>query len=303
MKNRTPKKRRWTNYSCILLLIGSIIGLLSLIAPAGSFHYGNLYSWDMWMFGYNIIYDWEVGTEIFWTVNRYLFLFSLVSTIFVVIGNFLSIFAAVKVKRKSDYAHITAGISSIILTGFTLFYLISYELYFVFNAGESFWSLLNPSFAVYGQFIAAAFMVPAFFIARKASLYSEPLEKEVHQEKVYNMLKTIIETKRFSESGKNKLKKDLEVISLRFKGYTFLQEKMAFTSMENRDYEHLEDGLKYFQQAFDLSSSSQQKISKEDLYLVEQIIKEEDKLKAMNYLNEISDHTTILLGEILKILT
>ncbi|MFX1435314.1 MAG: hypothetical protein ACFFB1_16205 [Promethearchaeota archaeon] len=274
-----------------------------MIAPAGSFHYGNLYSWDMWMFGYNIIYDWEVGTEIFWTANRYLSLFSIFSTVFVVIGNCLSIFAAVKVKRKSDYAHISAGISPLILFGATLFYLISYELYFVINASESFWSLLSPSFAVYGQFIAAAFMVPTFFIARKASLYSEPLEKEVHQEKVYNMLKTIIETRKFSESGKRILKNELEAISLRLKGYNFLREKLTFTSTEIRDYEHLEDGLKYFQQAFDLSSNLQQKIAQEDLNLVEKIIKEEDKSKVMNYLNEISDHTTILLGEFLKILT
>jgi hypothetical protein len=301
--NIKAKKRLWQNFSWILLLSGSIIGLIALFTPTGSFHYGDLYSWDMWMFGYNIYYDWEVGIDIFWTVNPYLLAFSIVTTIFVVIGNIVAIVGVVRLLKKKDYAYILPGIGAVILIGLVLFYLIAYEVYFIIFRGESFWRLLHPAFGVYGQFIAAGLMIPAFFLAREASQYSDPLEKELHQEKVYNMLKTIIETKRLPESEENRLKNELKIISLRLKGVAFLQGKIMEFTMENQNHMNLEDSLKYFKQAFDLSSSTQQNISKADLYLVEQIIEERDKIKALKYLKEISDHTTLLLGEIVKILS
>lgn len=303
IKKREPKTRKWAKFSWILLSIGSLIGLLSLIAPAGSFHYENLLSWDMWMFGYNIMYDWEVGTDIFWTVNPILMGFSLITFIFVIIGNIVGVGGAVAFKKKNYNAYLAAGASSIILIGFTLFYLIAYEIYFVINTGHSFWSLLYPSFAVYGQFIAAAFMIPAFFITRKASKYSEPLIEEVQHEKLYNMLKSIVETRKFSESEKNRLNNELEILSLRIKGYNILQEKLDFLSMQNQDNERLTDGLTCFQQAFDKSTNTEQQIAKIDIYLAEQIIQEFNKDKIMSYLKEISDHTTILLGDILKQIT
>jgi len=302
-KNIKAKKREWENLSWILLLIGSIIGLFALFNPTGSFHYGGLYSWDMWMFGYNIVYDWEVGMDIFWTLNRYLLTFSIVTTIFVVIGNIIAIVGVVRLIKKKEYAYILAGIGAVMLIGFILFYLIAYELYFVIFTGESFWGLLFPAFGVYGELIAGALMIPAFFLARKASQYSEPLEKELHQEKVYNLLKTIIETKYLPESEKIRLQNELEVVSLRLKGVASLQEKIKELTPENQNHMNLDDSLKYFQQAFELSSSSHQNISKVDLHLVEQIIEEQDKNKVLKYLSEITSHTTLLLGEIVKILS
>jgi len=299
--NIKAKKRIWENSSGIMLLIGSIIGILTFFTPSGSFHYADLYSWDMWMFGYNIIFEMGVGTDIFWTGNSYLLAFSIVTTIFVVLGNILAILGVVMLLKKSDYAYILAGTGAVMLIGFTLFYLISYEVYFWIFMGDTFWGILYPSFGVYGQFIAAGFMIPAFLLARKASQYSDPLEKEEHQEKVYNMLKTIIETKRLPENEKSRLKNELEVISLRLKGAAFLKGKIMELTTENQDRTNLDESLKYFQQALELSSSSQQNISKVDLQLVEQIIEEQDKVKALRFLKEISSHTTLLLGEIIKI--
>jgi len=181
IKTSEPKKSKLANYSWILLSIGSIIGLISLIAPAGSFHYENLLSWDMWMFGYNISYDWSVGTEIFWTSNPILLTFSLVTFVSVIIANLLGLIGAIELRRQNYYTYRTAGRSSIILIGLTLFYLIAYELHFVISTGVSFWSFLYPSFAVYGQFIGAALMIVTFFIAKNALRYTVPLLEELQQ--------------------------------------------------------------------------------------------------------------------------
>ncbi|MBY9018325.1 MAG: zinc ribbon domain-containing protein [Candidatus Lokiarchaeota archaeon] len=299
--NIKAKKRVWRNSSWILLLIGSVIGIMSIFIPAGSFHLANLLSWDMWMFGYNIFFESGVGTDIFWTGNSDFFAFSIGSTVFVVIGNVMAILGVITLLRKKDYAYLLAGAGAVILTGSTLFYLISYEVYSWIFFGDTFWGVLYPWFGVYGQFIAAAFMLPAFFLARRASQYSDPLEKEDHQEKMYNMLKTIIENKILPESTKSRLLNELEVISLRLKGVAKLQEKIMVLNPENQSRINLDDPISYFQQALILSSSSQQNISKIDLQLVEQINEEQEKIKALRYLREISYHTTVLLGEIVKI--
>jgi len=128
--------------------------------------------------------------------------------------------------------------------------------------------------------------------------------------KVYNMLKSLIDSKFLSESEKERLNHELEVISLRLKGVAFLQTRIDSSRrgrlrrrvkilLEETDYE---EGLKFFQQAFELSSISQQEISKADLNLVKKIFEQQDKRIALQYLNEISDHTKILIGEIFKIL-
>ena len=301
-RNIKTKKKKWVNLSWVLLLIGSLIGILALFTPTGSFNYEGLLSWDMWMFGYNITYDYEVGTDIFWTMNRYLLTFSIVTTIFIVIGNLIGIVGVVRLIKKKESAYLLPGVGSVMLIGFILFYLISYEVYFAIFIGETFWGLLFPAFGVYGQLIAAGFMVPAFFLARKASQYSDPLDKELHQEKLYDMLKTIIENKYLPESEKTKLQNDLEVISLRLKGAASLQKTLTNLIPESQDRLDLDETSNYFQQAFELSSSTQKNISKIDLQLIEQMIEEQDKDKAIRYLSEISSHTTLFLGEIVKIL-
>lgn len=300
--NIKTKKRIWGNSSWILLLFGSIIGTLTFFTPTGSVHIANLFSWDMWMYGYNIVFESGVGTDIFWIGNSDLFAFSIIASIFVVLGNIIAFLGVIRLLMKKDYAYILAGAGTVILTAFTLFYLISFEVYSWIFMGDSFWGLLTPWFGVYGQFIAAGFMVSAFFLARKASQYSDPLEKEEHQEKLYKMLKSIIETKRLPESEKSRLKNELEVISLRLKGVADLKKKIIEVTVENQTRTDFQESLTYFQQALDLSSISQQNISKVDLQLVEQIIEEQDKSKTLRYLKEISSHTTALLGEIVKIL-
>ncbi len=299
--NIKAKKKVWRNSSSLLLLMGSIIGIICFFTPAGSVHLAGLFSWDMWMIGYNVVFELGVGTDIFWTGNSELFAFSITSSIFVVLGNILAIIGIIRILMKKDYAYILAGVATAMLAGSTLFYLISYEVYSWIFFEDTFWGLLSPWFGIYGQFIAAGFMVPAFFLARKASEYSDPLEKEEHQQKMYNMLKTIIETKPLPEREKTRLKNELEVISLRLKGVADLQGKIMKLNPDNQNRISLDEPLSYFQQALELSSSSQQNISKIDLQLVEQILEEQDKFKALRIIKEISAHTTVLLGEIVKI--
>lgn len=299
--NIKAKKRLWQNSSWILLLVGSIIGMLTFFTPTGSVHIANLFSWDMWMFGYNIVFESGVGTDIFWIGNSELFACSMTASIFIVLGNILAFLGVIRLLMKKDYAYVLAGAGTVMLTAFTLFYLIYFEVYSWIFMGDTFWGLLTPWFGVYGQFIAAGFMVSAFFLARKASQYSDPLEKEDHQEKMYKMLKSIIETKYLPEGEKNRLKNELEVISLRLKGVADLQRKVLELSNENQTRIDFQGSLVYFQQALELSSGSQQNISQVDLQLIEQIIEEQDKIKALRYLKEISSHTTVLLGEIVKI--
>lgn len=306
-----PFKYKLGFFSWILLLLGGVIGLYALFTPTGSIHLGDLYSWDMWMFGYNRIYDWEVGLDVFWTMNVDLLAISLFSTLVVIIGNILSIVSAGTLIVKGIHISYLAIIAPILLIGCTLFYLAGYEVLMFFATEESFWSLMNPGFAIFGQFLAAFFMVLGFFIARSSSKYSKPLEKkvqlekEVYQEIVYNLVKKIIETKFLLENEKSQLNNELEIISLRLKGVKILKRKVEsldhkkqhFGTLNQHEYE---ETLKLFQQASDLSSIQQQNISKADVYLASKILEERDKNKALNYLNEISDHTTILLGDIFK---
>jgi len=307
-KRKKPLIKKLGFFSWILLFIGSAIGLYALFTPAGSVKIADIYSWDIWMFGYNIVFESGVGFDVFWTLNENLLTVSLMSTIFVIIGNIAAIVSAVLLIKRGVQTTYVLLIAPIVLVGSVLFYLAGYQVLMFLGTGESFWSLISPAFAIYGQFLAALFMISGFFIARGSSKYIEPLEKEAHQEKVYNMLKGIIESKFLLESEKDRLNNELEVISLRLKGVAFLQRKIEFLAMEKPDNMHLEDieyeeGLRFFQQAFELSSISQQEISKTDLNLVKKIGEQQDQRIALHYLNEISDHTTILIGEILKRVT
>jgi hypothetical protein len=304
-KRKTPTIKKFGFFSWILLLIGSTIGLYCLSTPAGSIRIGDTYSWDMWMFGYNIIFESGVGYDIFWTVNQDLLTVSLTSTTFVIIGNVAAIVSAVLLIKNRVTTMGGAMVAPLVLIGSSLFYLGGYQVLMFFGTGESFWSLMNPAFAVYGQFLAAGIMILGFLIARGASKYAEPVEKEVHQEKVFNMLKKIVESKPLIGNEKERLNKELEVISFRLKGTALLQKKIEILNEERpekilSEETELKQGLKLFEQALELSSNSQLEISEIDLNLVKVIVEQQDISRALHYLNEISDHTTILIGEVLK---
>jgi hypothetical protein len=275
---------------------------LAFFSPSASFHLLDLFSWDMWLFGYNVLFESGVGTEIFWIGNQYLLSFSVTTTVFVIIGNIMTIFGVMGLLRKKDYAYILAGIGAAMLVGSILFYLISFEVYSWIFMGDTFWGILPPSFGVYGQFISAALITPAFLLMRKSSQYSEPIVEEEQQEKVYNMVNKIIENKFLPEIVRSRLKIELEVISLRLKGTEDIKNKVLEFSSEPQTRIELQESISYFQRALDLSSSSQKRISQVDLQLIEEIIEEQDKMKALRYLKEISSHTTVLLGEIVKLL-
>ncbi|MFX0038353.1 MAG: zinc ribbon domain-containing protein [Promethearchaeota archaeon] len=303
-KRKKPLVKKLGFFSWILLLIGSAIGFYALTTPAGSVRVSDIYSWDMWMFGYNRVVDMGV-LDVFWVGNEELLTVSIVSTVFVIIGNIVAIISAGSLIIRGIHTTYAAIAAPIILAGSALFYLGGYQVLMFFGTGESFWSLMNPAFAVYGQFAAAAFMAGGFFIARGASKYSEPLKKEFHQEKVFNMLKTIVETKFLVPSERDQLNKELDVISLRLKGVVFLKKKIEMlTSVKPTNIQleetQFDEGLKYFQEALELSSSTQLEISKKDIELAKKVLEQQDEDIALFYLKEISDHTTILIGDIFK---
>lgn len=304
MKKFKTKTLVWAHFSWILLLISSAIGLFALTTPAGSFSYGGFYSWDMWMFGYNIMYDWEVGTDIFWTANRDLIGISIASTLFVVIGNILAIIGAASLIGKKSYGPALAIISPILLIGATLFYVIAYEVNFLIYLGESFWTLLTPGFAVYGQFFAAVIMILGYLIARSASKRTIPKGRDAHEEKIYQNLKKLIEANSVSESTKEVIQNKLEIISLRFKSIEILQRRLELLASKKQNYRFFKEVeyqkvLEYFQQTVELSPNQPINFAKIDLDLAAKIIMEQDLKKAINYFKEIKRHTSLLLSELL----
>lgn len=304
MKKLKKKRRLWGNFSWILLLLGSAIGLYALSTPAGSVRIGNILSWDMWMYGYNVYYDMEVGKDIFWTANPDLFAISMGSTIFVVISNILAIVGAVSLSGKKSYGPMLAIISPILLFATTLFYLIAYEVYFQFLLEESFWGLLMPGFAIYGQFIAAGLMILGYIIAHGASKYTIPKGIDGHQENVYQMLKSLIDAKFVTESKQEVLQNKLEIISLRFKGMDILQRKLELLALKEQEYGFFdrvkgEKALEYFHLALELSPKQPVNFSKIDLELATKIFLEQDLKKCIKYFKDIKHHTSNLLSELL----
>ncbi|MHA2281731.1 MAG: hypothetical protein ACXAC5_12865 [Promethearchaeota archaeon] len=307
---KKPKslKNRFGFLSWILLLLGSAFGLYALTTPAGSVKILDLYSWDLWMYGYNVIFESGVGLEVFWVRNENFLFVSVISTVLVIIGNVSAIVGAFSQMIKKAHKSYIPIIASVILFGSPLFFLAGYEVLMSFGTGESFWSLINPGFAVYGQFLAALIILPAFFITKNSEEYIKPLEKDLHQEKVYNMLKSLLETKFLLESEKNNFENELEVISLRLKGVASLKKTIGISNMESPDNIHQEEddsqeAISFFQQALELSSDVNQEVSIFDLDIAKKIIKLQDREIVLKYLDRISGHTTILLGELLQALT
>ncbi|MHA1915390.1 MAG: hypothetical protein ACW97V_13600 [Promethearchaeota archaeon] len=304
VREKKSGNKKWGHFSWIFLLIGSCIGLFALATPAGSINISGIYSWDMWMFGFNKIFDWEVGWETFWTANEDLLPISLGSTMFVVIGNVLAIVSAAYLVKRGVHKSYLAIISPAISVGAALVYLAGYEIMFYIYFDESFWSVLKPAFAIYGQFLAALFMVLGFFIARIATKYRTLKEKYMHQEKIYLMFKMFIETGPLSENEKEPLNKQLAIITLRFKGISLLENKIEFFATKKSGNLFLEStefgkALECFQQAIEVSSNQTIAFSKRDLELASKIIIEQDKKKALFYLNEIRNHTDAFLTELL----
>ena len=273
MKKPKPLKKKFGFSSWILLLLGSAVGLYALTTPVGSVKILDIYSWDLWMYVFNVVFDSEVGLDVFWVMNEDILFVSVISTLFVIIGNVTAIISAFSLIISGAHKTYLSIIAPIILFGTPIFFLAGIEVLMFFGTGESFWSLIPPAFGVYGQFLAALIMLPAYFITMNSEKYIKPLEKDLHQEKVYDMLKTLLDTKFLLEGEKNSLKNELEVISLRLKGVTSLKKKIGLLNMATQDYIHHEEqesqeALKFFQQALELSSDFNQEVSIFDLNLV-----------------------------------
>ncbi|MFX1457459.1 MAG: hypothetical protein ACFFDB_18990 [Promethearchaeota archaeon] len=298
------KKNLWANFSWILLLFGSTIGLLSLFTPAARINLAGLYKWDMWMFGYNIVYDWEVGVEIFWTQNEDLFGIAMGSTIFIIIGNIISIVGAGSLIRKKDYGSILSIVSPIILFVATLFFIIANEIYSQIYIEVSFWELFSPGLAIIGQFLALGLMFIGFLITRIASRYTLPKRIDEYQEKVYQMMKKQADMQAKLGTINQEMLNKLEVISLRFKSIDILYQKLELLASKEQFYRSFDDfgfqnALGYMERTVELSPNQATNLSKIDLELAAKIIVEQDLKRAINYFKEIKRHTSLLLSEIL----
>jgi hypothetical protein len=223
-KDKSPAKK-WGHLGWIFLLLGGAIGLYALFTPTGSINLGGLYSWDMWMFGYSQTYDWETGWDNFWTGNEDLLEISIGSTIFVVMGNIIAIIGAFSLIKRGVHKSNAAIAAPIAVAGAALFYLAGYEVMFQIYSGGSFWGVLPPAFGIYGQFLAAFFMVLAFFITRSVAKYQIIKNIYIHQENIYSKLNTLIEKAPLQEDEKEAFNKQLEVLELQLKSIDLSRDK------------------------------------------------------------------------------
>lgn len=147
-------------YYWVILIIGVVIGLLSFLFPAGTgsqFYLGQeIESLDVWMIGYTRYYWWETGLITYWMNNPDFEIVNLISSISIAIILIVSLIVAVlNRKRKSSYLFLISGI---LLTGFTIYYIIGLEL----NSGGSAWSFMTVGFGVIGIFISSFLIITGF---------------------------------------------------------------------------------------------------------------------------------------------
>ncbi|MHA1885908.1 MAG: hypothetical protein ACW96S_12695 [Promethearchaeota archaeon] len=310
VERKKPMIKKLGFFSWILLLIGSAVGFYALTTPAGSTRVGDLFSWDMWMIGYNRVFESGVGLDVFWVQNESYLFVCVLSTVLVFVGNIAAIITAGFFTKSSAHFSYAAFIAPIALIGSALFFLAGYEALMFIDFGDSFWGVMGTAFGIWGQFLAALCMVLGILIARGASKYVEPIKvepikKEMHQEKVFEMLKRVLEIKFLLPNEKELLNNEMNVISLRLKGVASLKRELESKPPRKSSEVLIEEmlqkeGLIYFQQAYETSPDSFKEISKIDLELARDILNQKDKNIALFYLNKISDNTTILIGKIFK---
>lgn len=294
------------NISRILCFVAGIIGLLGLVTPAayvkisvsGITHL----SWDSWMFGFHNSYDYESGRDIFWTGDLEFLMIQLAITIIVIILNIFALVEATGIRKNHIDEQIFSIISPIGLVIAMIAYIVFFEIWVWAMVGVSFWSLLSLGFAIISQFIASGLMFIGFFI--KTKLVKSREKEDLIQIQKYMVPKMFIETY-FSENEKNKWIHKLEIVKLHQNGINILKRKVE--SLATKKYKdeppktpEYEKAIENFLKAVDLTPKQPVNYSKIDLDLAYKIIREEDKKKALEYLNEIRRDTAQMLGQINK---
>lgn len=292
----------------IFSFIAGIMGLLALFTPAAYAKISDsgitLLSWNMWMFGFHDYYDYEIGTDTFWTGDIDLLAAQLTITTIVIILNILVLFEATRIRKNRIYEPIFSVISAIGLFIAMIVYIGIFEFWGWIVVDESFWSLLSVGFAIIGQFLASGLMFIGYLIAKSSTKYISVSERSLFKQEQKNTLfKRYIDTY-FSKSEKHKWLNKLEVIRLHQKGIAFLEKKVEFLATRKKMSDLLktieyEKALDYFHKAVELSAPQPINLSEMDLELAYKIIEEEkDKKKALECLNQIRRDTALLLREV-----
>jgi hypothetical protein len=158
-------------YIWILSLIAGIMGLLAILAPAGVYQYTYfgmvVESWNMWMFGYNVLYDYSAGYLTFWTDMPVPYSLSIITTIIIVITSIMIIGFSIRLKNKevkSSGLILGAGIILIITA---VAYIIVFHIYTSSFSGYSIWTLMFPGFGLIGQFISGVLIIIGYIVAKR----------------------------------------------------------------------------------------------------------------------------------------
>jgi len=159
-------------YIWVLYLIAGIVGLLAILTPAGAYqltYFGVVIeSWNMWIYGYNVLYDYMGGNLAFWTDMPIPFYLSIATTLTILIIGSSIIISALRLRKrdiKTSGFILGCGIF-LILTAVA--YIVIFHIYTLLYSGNSIWNLLTPSFGLIGQFISGILIIIGHIIIRKS---------------------------------------------------------------------------------------------------------------------------------------
>jgi len=295
-QKQIDRSKREIDKGKVFSFIGGIIGLLAVFTPASytviSLYGINILSWYMWMFGFHYYNDIVDATDLFMTGDRFLLEIQVITTAIVIVFNVIVLIKATKFRTPTSRHSFFSARSAIALFLAMIFYILVFEIWGQLSVGVSFWAVQSLGFGVIGQFVASGVMLIGHFLSKKSSRFMAPIESELDQEEIYKTSDSFLDN-------------NLEIIRLHQKGIILLEKKVEFLISKQNESEILEKieyekAIEYFQEAVDLSPNQPINYSKINLDLAYKIIGEEDdKKRALDWLDEIKENTDRIRHETL----
>lgn len=164
-------KQKWAEKSWIFSLVAGIIGLVSLLTPFSSGKIYNFYgvlvfSFEQWWFGYNTVYDYDLGYESFWMENLSFLLPEVITLIIVIFSNLLILIIAARLpKRAKNTSNWLIG-GAIGLLGSSIALIAIFELLFMIDSDYSYWQMMSPGFAIIWQFIGFVLVIIGYSVGK-----------------------------------------------------------------------------------------------------------------------------------------
>lgn len=158
-KNKISLKLKLAEKSWLFSIVASLIGLVSLLTPilySSEIYYGKRTAWidiQEWIFGNYNVYI-KVSPNITWSFEEFEPLpIHIITTTLIVISHFaILVIAAIKLKKKEQFASPYLIYFSIV-TMLTVIGYVIYSWIYLVQPCE-----ISPGFAVYGQFISGFFI-------------------------------------------------------------------------------------------------------------------------------------------------